>query len=307
MQIAQSGFHASNCLCCNSRELTREWAVLSAFFARRALLDEPRPVGLLRCRQCRTRYFDLAVSDEAISRLYADYRGPSYFHQRHQLEPWYTQAANDSIGNETSFGARRAVLASALAECGITPQFDAVLDHGGDRGQMLQDLRSPRKAVYEISGVETAPGVSAIDHTTMTASRWDLILSCHVLEHLPDPKHYVEQLVQLGHADTVYFFEVPDEHFASFSANATDWQRRWVSWLAGHPRGLQAFDFLSSAMRIKLRLVPPGFFVALREHLIFFSTAGLTRLLQDSGLKVLSARRRASGHIAVIAVKVADT
>jgi hypothetical protein len=255
------------------------------------------------CTSCRTRHFDLAITDTDLARLYADYRGEAYFRQRHQFEPWYTRAMNENLGAEAEMKNRRAVLGEALAECGFTGAFGAVLDHGGDRGQMLLDLSSPLKAVYEISGVTPEPGVTSIDHAAMTARKSDLILSCHVLEHLPAPTDCVAELAALDHAGTVYFFEVPDEAFKSFQLNTSNLQQSWIGWLTKHPALFKLMDFASTSLRIKLRLVPPLFFVTLREHLTYFSIAGLARMLQDNGLSVLSARIRANGHIGIVAIK----
>lgn len=80
-------------------------------------------------------------------------------------------------------------------------------------------------------------------------------------------------------------------------------QKRWIDFLVRQPVLLKFFDFLSTAIRIKLRMVPPLCFVSLREHLTFFSIAGVTQLLQAQGLHVLSARVHATGHIGVVAVK----
>lgn len=159
--------------------------------------------SLLHCTVCGTRYFDLAVTDADLARLYADYRGDAYFKQRHHFEPWYTRSVNDGIGSEIYMRARRAALSAALAEAGIVKNFSTVLDHGGDRGQMLLELNAPLKAVYEISGVAPDPEITAVDEAELKSGRWDLILSCHVLEHLPDPAGYVMELVRLGHEDTV--------------------------------------------------------------------------------------------------------
>ncbi len=291
------------CLCCQSSTLDREWGVTSSFFAQRALLRDPEVVPLLHCTSCRTRFFELAVSANDLGRLYADYRGEAYLRQRQRFEPWYSRAYNDSIGGDTEMRARREVLRAALAESGVGDRFQAVLDHGGDRGQMLLDLKAPRLAVFEISGAAPEPGVTSIDLATMQASNWDLILSCHVLEHVPDPRGYIGDLVALGQPGTTFFLEVPNETFRSFAFNRSDVQRAWIAWVATKPSLFKLFDFLSSGVRIKLRAVPPLLFVALREHLTFFTIAGLTHLLQDAGLTVLSAKIRATGHIAVVAIK----
>ncbi len=295
------GVHRDRCICCGSPALLREWAALSTFFARRALLCAPRAVPLIHCFECNSRYFDLPVSEADLGRLYADYRGESYFRQRNRFEPWYTRAVNESIGSETSLDKRRAVLAQALAECGIANEFDTALDHGGDRGQMLRDVTAQQKFVYEISGVTPDPGIRSISQAAMPTKTWGLILSCHVLEHLPDPGRYIDELIALGDAETVYFFEVPDEAFRSPRFNSTAAQRIWISQIVKWPPVFTLLDFLSTAIRIKLRVVPPLLFVVLREHLTFFSTAGLRRLLEAKRLQVLSAKILPSGHIGVVA------
>jgi hypothetical protein len=199
--------------------------------------------------------------------------------------------------------ARRKVLARTLAESGIDNSFASVLDHGGDRGQMLRDLNVSRKAVFDISGVTPDPGVAAVDQAEIEASRWDLILCCHVLEHLPDPRAHVTALAALGHAGTAYYFEVPDEAFGSFAWNCSALQRHWIAWLTRQPRLLKIIDFMSVIWRIKLHVVPPCFFVALREHLNFYSVAGLCGLLQASGFDVRYAARLETGGIGAVAVK----
>jgi hypothetical protein len=295
--------YAHNCLCCGSADLAREWHAVSAFFARRALLRAPEGLALLQCRACGTRYFDIDPTGEELGRLYAGYRGEDYFRLRHGFEPWYTRAVNDGMGGEHAMRDRRAALHTALAECGVGDDFTAVLDHGGDRGQMLLELNAPVKAVYEISGVAPEPGVVAVDEAGLKAGQWDLILSCHVLEHLPDPPQYVGELARLGHEKTVYFFEVPNEAFCRLGFNQGKWQKAWVSWVVRHPSIFKLADFVSTGLRLKLGVVPPLCFVPVREHLTFFTVLGATRLLEGQGLRVLSAQVLASGHIGIVALK----
>jgi len=164
------------------------------------------------------------MPNDALTRLYADYRGDAYFKERHGFKPWYTKAINDDIGGEAAMQVRRGALRESLLHAGIDPNFTSVLDHGGDRGQMLRDIAAPVKTVYEVSDVQPEPGVVAVDETSLKNTKWDLSLSCHVLEYLPDPAGYIVELVQLGHDETVYFFEVPDEKFRSFEFNCSRWQ-----------------------------------------------------------------------------------
>jgi hypothetical protein len=297
------GPFTKNCLCCGSTELAREWAATSSFFAWRALLRGPEVVPLLLCKVCKTRYFDVAVEDAELARLYADYRGAEYFRLRHQFEPWYTRAVNDDLGGETAMRQRRTALAQALQQSGVTTDFATVLDHGGDRGQMLLELNAPFKAVYEISGTTPEAGVVSVDAVAMKNTRWDLILSCHVLEHLTDPPAYVAKLVSLGHDKTVYFFEVPDEGFSSFAVNRSMLQNFWLKLIVKSPGFFKAFDFLSTGFRVRFRVILPLLFLPLREHLTFYSVDGAVQMLESAGLQVVSGNILKTGHIGLVALK----
>jgi Methyltransferase domain len=298
-----NGPHRHDCIACGSKKLHKRWSVTSSFFAERALLTKPEIVPILKCLICGTEYFDLLVTDEQLDRLYDDYRGEKYFKQRNCFEPWYTKELNSGLGGEIEMRKRRDALNDALTQAGIRNDFGSVLDHGGDRGQMLGDLKSARKAVYEISGVASEPGIEPVHEDEMRAGKWDLILSCHVLEHLAFPAALVADLVTLGGSGTVYFIEVPNESVPTSGFNGTAVQRRWLQWLIEHPRLFKFFDFLSTGIRARLGVVLPFLFFPLREHLTFFTVHGVKSMLNDKGLTVLAANIMSTGHIGVVAVK----
>jgi hypothetical protein len=191
----------------------------------------------------------------------------------------------------------------ALAELGIANSFASVLDHGGDRGQMLSDICSSRRAVYDISGVNAEVGVESIGYQAMIDTQWNLILSCHVLEHLPDPHRALDEIVAIGKTGTVFYIEVPNEQYHSISASGSDIQRMWLNRLVRFPRPLQLFQFASTLVRAKIGITFPPFFATMHEHINFFSVDGLSRLAQRSGLRVLSCGVRATGHLALVAVR----
>ncbi len=297
------GRHRHSCIACGAARPIKEWSLTSSFFAERALLAKPEVISILKCSACGTQYFDLLISDEQLERLYKDYRGERYFRQRNRYEPWYTSAINSGMGGEIEMRKRRAALGDALSQAGIKNDFRNVLDHGGDRGQMLQDLNAGRKAVYEISGVASEPGVDAIGEEELRTHEWDLILSCHVLEHLTFPAKFVAELVSLGRTGTVYFIEVPDESVPNCRFNATFAQRRWLEWLVKSPHLLKLFDFLATGTRARLGVALPFLFFPLREHLTFFTVSGIKSMLGQNGLSVLTARVLDTGHIGIVAIK----
>jgi hypothetical protein len=298
-----SGRYPHTCIACGADRPTREWSVVSSFFSERALLSKPEVISILKCTVCGTQYFDLVITDEQLARLYKDYRGEQYFKQRNRLEPWYTSAINSGMGGDIEMRKRREALNGALDEAGIKNDFRSVLDHGGDRGQMLRDLKSVRKAVYEISGVTSDACVEAIGEEDMRTGNWDLILSCHVLEHLTFPARFVADLVSLGRAGTVYFIEVPNESVPKCAFNATLLHRRWLEWLIKRPRLFKLLDFLATGTRARLGMALPLLFFPLREHLTFFTVSGVKSMLTQNGLSVLTARVLDTGHIGVVAVK----
>jgi hypothetical protein len=299
-----SGRHSHNCIACDSSNLKREWSVVSPFFALRALLSGPQIVSILTCSDCKTRYFDRVITDQELSRLYDDYRGAEYFQQRNRFEPSYTAEFNASLGGDAGMSERRAILAEVMLECPEMQACQKVLDHGGDRGQMLKDLNVERKAVYDISGVDADQGVEAVSLEQVKAGTWDLILSCHVLEHLTFPGSYVEDLVSLGHNGTYYFVEVPHEPARSHFFNRTIFQRLWLMLLIKSPKYLQKFDLLSGSVLWRKGIILPLLFFPLREHLTFFTVEGVKALLRRKGLLIVSAKQRATGHIVVVAKKI---
>lgn len=289
------------CVACASTELYHEWSVVSAFFARRALHSVPQVTDFFGCNNCGTRYFGLPLSAEQLARQYANYRSEEYFLQRQAYESAYTRAINDGLGSEDEMDRRRQALLAVLASAGVPNQFSAVLDHGGDRGQMLKPLHAARKATYEISGVQPDAGVESVTAEGMRAGSWDLVLCCHVLEHLISPASHARQLLDLGHQQTVFFFEVPNEAVARTALNATSAQRRWLEFLCRHPRCLKFLDYVSTGCLYRLGRVLPFLFLPLREHLTLFSVAGMRQLLEKSGYTVISASLLGTGHIGVLA------
>lgn len=294
------------CICCGGMSFKKEYGLVSPFFAERVLEQaNSMIVDVLLCKKCKSRFFDVDISDAQLGRLYADYRGDSYFKQRNKHEPWYTKAINDHIGGDEEFAMRRKTCAEALAAAHVRNEFTAALDHGGDRGQMLSAgvINAKRRAVYEISGVALEQDVENVTRQQMCETSWDLILSCHVLEHTTNPSSYVADLVSLGHKGTVYFFEIPNERYISFGFNGMSLQRQWLNWIISHPILLRLFHFLSVGFRTKLKIVPPFLFPALNEHLNFFSVQGLQKLLVAQGLDVKYSGIGSSGHIVAVAIK----
>ena len=295
-----------SCVSCGATELDKVWGITSTFFSNRALRAKPRVVGQLVCRFCRTRRFEIELTDAHLQDLYQDYRGDSYFQERHAYEPWYSRAVNDRLSDDTHLQLRRQQLGQLMADAGLPKRFGNVLDHGGDQGQMLADMKADQKAVYDKSGVVKVPGIISVTEEQMATVPWDVILSCHVLEHVIDPKHYIHGLAELGQAKTIYIFEIPYEPMEYFSFNLSRYQYRWLNWLCKKPKYIKYFDFLSTAFRVKFGTILPFLFPVLREHLTFFSPDGIIHLLDNCGFEIILSRIMVTGHIGIVARRLAS-
>jgi hypothetical protein len=250
--------------------------------------------------------FDADFTKEQMQNLYDQYRGNDYFIMRNKYEPWYTDQINKGIGDEKEFDLRRKVLIKNLDENHIFNNFKHVLDHGGDKGQMISPsggLNAEFRAVCELSGVDTEEGVTRISQEKAREIEWDLILSCHVIEHLPDPFSYLNDILALGNSNTTYFFEVPyEKHIISYFCSQS-YYVSWLNLLAKHEKLMMLFDFYSVVTRKIFKRVFLGGFTALREHLQFFTVKGFSELLNSSGFKVVYCSVGQAGHIIAIAKK----
>jgi len=116
--------------------------------------------------------------------------------------------------------------------------------------------------------------------------RADLVLNCHVLEHLNDPAKGLAESVSVLKPGGILYLELPYEPWRGpFLPPAVT--RPWVELLSRTKLPLLAADFVSTAARVKLHVLPPLGFVAVREHLNFFNVESVRRLVERGGLEVL--------------------
>ena len=289
------------CVVCASERVSRWPAVTSPFIAAVAGWDAPRRCSLAECAECGHRFFDLRLDDAEMARLYRGYRGPDYFRLRHRWEPWYTRAVNDAIGHDPAMiEARRAYVREFVKPAG---RVGSVLDYGGDAGQFIPPEIGDRKYVFEVSDQPPAEGVVRLTDEAALRQPFDLVMICHVLEHLAQPLDFLEQLrAKLGPQRGFFYAEVPLERPRVWKLRTRAPRRgEPVRW----PRPLWlALDFVSTAARVKLGAVPPLGVIKLHEHLSFFSAQSLRRLFERAGFPVVACEEAkvssASGISAVV-------
>jgi hypothetical protein len=135
---------------------------------------------------------------------------------RHSFEPWYTEKFNTDLASPASYERRRSKLAPILRTHIGNRKINRILDHGGDRGDLVLGLfNGAIPYVYDISGVKSAPGV--ISTNDPAACNADLIMNSNVLEHVGFPAQIVSGILKASPRGGLVFLEVPCEIPFGFS------------------------------------------------------------------------------------------
>ena len=113
------------------------------------------------CLSCLFIQTRIPFSDEAIGRLYADYRTDSYNRERIQYEAEYALIAS-SVGrcSQEVQGRRVGLTRWLTGKLNVERDF-SMLDYGGADGRFLPDFPG-RKYVFDISPVTPADGIVKI-------------------------------------------------------------------------------------------------------------------------------------------------
>jgi hypothetical protein len=292
------------CLCCGCQALRRETTLVSGFLAERAWGGLPEVTEIAFCDRCGFRFFARGLSDQEASALYRNYRDGNYFQTRNRWEPFYTRARHEQTIAWSRAPSRVDDLRRTFARAGLPERFSYVLDHGGNEGHMLKGVDADRKVVFDPSGREVLPGITAVSDPTELLPGCDLLLSCQVLEHVSDPVSYLRQVAALCADGACVYIEVPDESWSNRTGHG--WLRdAWLNFLVRQRHLLAFFDMLSTGCRVKLGFLPPLGFIPMREHLNYFTIQALESILVASDLEPILSGRNGEMQLFAIARKTA--
>lgn len=204
-----------NCVYCSnqSEKLGKFQAKVSPFIENYALNAAAPRVNIVYCPRCEGSFFDHAYDDKEMSNLYREYRGKNYTAVRERYEKGYS-AVNDLLGNDPGEVISRKnnlqkVLLSVIS--GHNIKVTSVLDWGGDVGQFIPELPGAKKFLYDMSGKEPCrPDITGLTRIP-EGMRFDLILSCHVFEHVSSPVDTLMELKGALNEGGIVYLEVPYE------------------------------------------------------------------------------------------------
>jgi hypothetical protein len=258
---------ATACVCCGCSSIAKSPAVLMPFVADRAFgwapvnidsswglqtIPEGRAYSLcnsLFCRDCGLIFLDIRFDDGALSRLYTGYRDEEYTLMREAYEPGY-RIRNEGFQHCISY---LDDVENFLRP--LLPKTLSVLDWGGDTG-----VNTPFKYggnsihVFDISEVESIPGVSRVNLEEALEHSYDLVVCSNVLEHTPYPVVMLSEISKVMNRNSVLYLEVPYEvHMRTYTTGTERLlaKRHW------------------------------------HEHVNFFTDRALQSLVQSSGFEVI--------------------
>jgi hypothetical protein len=161
------------------------------------------------CLDCSFVQAKHAFSDEALGRLYVDYRSSTYNQERTHYEPGYAALSKEvGIGAQeikARVGGLNAWLKGKIAGGG---DF-SMLDFGGSNGRFLPELEG-RRFVFEISDVAPLPGIVRIANEADLGT-YSYLQIAHVLEHVSDPLALVKRVSRYIEPSGYLYIEVPQE------------------------------------------------------------------------------------------------
>lgn len=271
MPILETSF----CLACGKKDLVSYPARFSEFIAHRVFNGQNSSFHLLHCQDCGFAFYDYRFSDDEAARLYYNYRDEVYQRQRQQYEKWYSKEYNASLGSSPQEILHRKLTITKSLSSWIQGENLSLLDYGGDRGQMIPALPHVTKNyVYDISAVKPEPGVLPLNSLDACYKQapFDILLCCHVLEHVTDPAVEVKVFASLLKKGGLLYLEVPFD-----SPFYTSWRSKWTTLTNPYYSWKDLWNFWKS------RQTNPIF--ELHEHINFFTLQATRELLKRFGFR----------------------
>ncbi|MCA0454664.1 MAG: methyltransferase domain-containing protein [Chloroflexi bacterium] len=211
---------------------------------------------LVECENCGLVYVSPRPDPNELYALY----GETYFHNNQSGVVGYTNYLKDEPNIRKTFAGRLARLArfirpGKLLDVGCAAGF--FLDEARKQGWNVSGLDVSSFAVgyaAEHFGLDVRQG--SLTELDFTDGSFDAVSMWDVIEHVPDPKAYIQRAAELLRSGGVIVLATPD--VGSIPARLTG--KRWVGYKLSE------------------------------EHVYYFSIPTLSRMLNEAGFDVLDAR-----------------
>ncbi len=177
-----------------------------------ALQRFSRPTALVEVQLCEACSFvqtKIPFGEDAINRLYLDYREESYNRERIAFEPSYARIVAE-VGHSTAELDTRLTASTRFLKAHVPESDDlTILDFGGSDGKFMPRLKG-QKFVFEISNVVPVDGVTRL-HSDAELGTYALVQLAHVVEHVVDPLGLVTYVATKVAPGGYLYIETPQE------------------------------------------------------------------------------------------------
>ena len=213
---------ASSCVCCMSKSIEKTPAILMPFIAERVFDWKPVQIdkgwGLkdikngnayslcnsLSCNRCGHLFLDLRFSDSEMTKLYHNYRGPSYVAQREKYEMGYTKK-NQELLRPIGYLKEIENFISKYVK-----KKNSIIDWGGGDGTNTPFKKSAKTLhIFDIS--RTNFDSTFISFKELKKNKYDLILCRNVLEHIPWPIPFLKKISGIMNNNHFLYLDLPLE------------------------------------------------------------------------------------------------
>jgi len=238
---------------------------------------------LLHCPCCKLQFFTRRYNSSELQFLYSDYRGDNYLARRRRWEPWYSSKRNHLIGHDHRVETtRKQAVEGFLSRFLNSGAALRIVDYGGDEGQFIPQLPSVQFAgVFEVSGRPVRPGTSVL-HSLEQVQKTspNLIMLCHVLEHLTDPRTEFEAVVAVLSPGGHIYIEVPIDGHRVKSPTPP----RLIRFFRSSKIVFIVSDFVSQISRFKFGWQSRFRLIKQSEHCQFFTLPTLEVVARELNL-----------------------
>ena len=208
-------------------------------------------VEMQLCPQCSFLQTKEPFAEQAINRLYLDYRSESYNRERIEYEPSYAAIAAQ-VGQDDTELQVRVTAATAFLQTNVEiGEGFTVLDYGGADGKFLPRIAA-EKFVFEISNIEPIAGVTRI-HSEAEMGTYSLVQLAHVIEHVVQPLELVKHVAAKVAPGGYLYLETPQE--------------------------------LTDAERLQLQTGSAQRVVTIHEHINSYCVEPVRKLIESAGLR----------------------
>lgn len=209
--------NSEKCIICGYNHLEKKCAEFVPFLHDRMFhFNGNIHTELVSCPNCNVTYSSYRPTDEEMANLYTGYRDREYQRNRQKYEPEYTVEFNYDLGfNKHAKYIRYFIMEDCIKPYINPAKVQYVLDYGGYAGQYIPPILAyANRFVYDISNVQTEENIKSIKNfMELKDYNWDLIMCCHVLEHVADPMDTLDKIKSLLKTNAYMYIEVPYEDY----------------------------------------------------------------------------------------------